>query len=336
MNTRGGDFKLGLFVVIGIVLLLIALFVFGASRFFQRKTVAETYVAGSVEGLKTGAQVTLRGVPVGEVTRINFSWNIYHFSKPRYVVVQFTMANDVALVPPGPRFVKQMQAEIRRGLRARIKSQGLTGVTLLSLEYVQHPAEHPPLPFPWKPHHLYIPSAPGQFTEIMTSVKDIMANLKQLNFQQLSGALQRDLAAGERLLARFNQANVAGVTTNVDALVTEFRGIGRNVDTLVTELRFLSARMQDFIGPAPQPDQAENLRQVIAHADQVLTRLRTTIDRLDAMAANLDTAALNQTLENARRASASLDQVLRQLKEYPSGFIFGHPPPPAKDVERPR
>src|SRR5512135_975263 len=98
---KTNDFKLGLFVLVGIGLLLGAIFIFEGSRLLESKIVGETYVTGNVEGLKSGAQVTLRGVPVGEVTRINFTWNVYRRPEPRYVYVEFTVHSDVSLVLPG-------------------------------------------------------------------------------------------------------------------------------------------------------------------------------------------------------------------------------------------
>ncbi len=72
MDTKGNDFKLGAFVLVGFGLLTAGLFAFGAVSYFQRMTLAETYVAGNVDGLAVGAPVTLRGVNVGKVTRIDF------------------------------------------------------------------------------------------------------------------------------------------------------------------------------------------------------------------------------------------------------------------------
>jgi hypothetical protein len=42
---------------------------------------------------------------------------------------------------------------------------------------------------------------------------------------------------------------------------------------------------------------------------------------------------LNQTLAKARRAIQDMDAVLNELQSYPSGFIFGKPPPPLKEVQ---
>ncbi|HVV73402.1 MAG TPA: MlaD family protein, partial [Verrucomicrobiae bacterium] len=325
MKANWSDFKLGLFVLAGLAILLAALFVFGASRLFEGKTVEETYIAGSAEGLKTGTVVTLHGVPVGEVSRINFSWNVYHAPEPRYVVVEFSVRNSVSLAKAGKGFAERVQEEVNKGLRARIKSQGLAGATILSLEYLNDPQNYPPLPHPWKPRHIYIPSAPGQFSEIMKSLNETMANLKSLNFQELGSTLQRDLTAGEHLLTHIDQANFVGLSTNANGLLTEFGRIGQNVDVLVDELRLLGKRLNAFTGE-PGAGKTPNLQAISTDADELLNRLRATAGRLDSIAANVDTSSLNQTLENARRATADLEQVARQLKQYPSSVLFGKPP----------
>ncbi len=44
---------------------------------------------------------------------------------------------------------------------------------------------------------------------------------------------------------------------------------------------------------------------------------------------------LSVTLGDVRQAAQDLDAVLLQLHQYPSGFLFGQPPPPAKGVQTP-
>jgi paraquat-inducible protein B len=321
MSAHTGNFKLGLFVLGGLLLLLGALFVFGASRFFEGKTVEETYVAGNVDGLKVGAPVTLRGVPVGEVTRINFTWNVYHQREPRYVLVEFTVHNNVSLVPPGKDFARLTETEVQKGLRARVKSQGLAGASMVSLEYV-NPKEYPPLQVPWQPHNIYIPSAPGQFSEIIAALDKTMGRVKEIDFQQLGESVQRDLAAGERFLNHLDQANPAALGTNVTALLTDLRGV--------------SAQLRAFIGNTNQQVQAANLQELSRKADQILREAQGAVGKLDRTLGNLDTTALNQSLENVQRATQDMEEAVRRLKQYPAGALFGTPPPPATSVEPPK
>ena len=236
MDTKGNDFKLGAFVLVGFGLLTAGLFAFGAVSYFQRMTLAETYVAGNVDGLAVGAPVTLRGVNVGKVTRIDFSWNVYQQQEPRYVVIEFDIRNSVSPMASQKDIAERIQAQVEKGLRARVNPQGFTGSSLLSLEYVD-PAEYPPAPFPWTPQHIWIPSAPGQFTELLGSLQKTLHGVAQLDLRTIGGSLEhdlvnadklmdrleRDLGAAEKLMAHLDEVNFSELATNADAMITQLR-----------------------------------------------------------------------------------------------------------------
>src|SRR5208283_5078700 len=116
----------------------------GAWSNFEKGSLYETYVASDVSGLSVGSTVELRGVRVGKVTRIGFSWNEYQESSPDYVVVVFEMNDNISPLRPGKARDEKLQSAVKRGLRARLKAQGVTGVSILSLEYV-NPTENPPM-----------------------------------------------------------------------------------------------------------------------------------------------------------------------------------------------
>jgi phospholipid/cholesterol/gamma-HCH transport system substrate-binding protein len=328
MSSHPNDFKVGLFVVCAALVLLGGLFVFGGSKLFESKTHEETYVQEGVAGLTVGAPVLLRGVPVGEVTRINFSWNIYHQIEPRYVVVDFEVGTKVAMVPPGPGFAERVQKEVDKGLRALVKSQGLAGATVLSLEYVKDPAQYPPLRVPWKPRFIYIPSAPAQLSQIMASLDSIATHLKTVDFQALGAQAQKDLAGVQHVVEHVDEINLPGLSSNLTALVTDLRGVANG--------------LQDFVGNTNQLA-GRGLPQISADAEELLVQLRPaaakleqTLQHVNQLAGNVDESSLNQTLENLRRSSAELEQAIHNFKQYPSGVLFGRPPPPAQSVERPR
>src|SRR5262249_15884421 len=165
MEVKSNDLKLGVFVLLSFGLLCAGLFAFGAVSYFQRTILVETYVSGNVDGLSVGGPVRLRGVKVGKVTKIDFSWNLYSESEPRYVIIEFEVRRSIAPAAFGQDVVERIQSQVQNGLRARVNAQGFTGSSLLSLEYVK-PTEYPPPAFPWRPRHLCIPSAPSQFAEV--------------------------------------------------------------------------------------------------------------------------------------------------------------------------
>ncbi len=91
----------------------------------------------------------------GKSRGIDFSWTEYEPTQPSYIVVDFEMRNDIAPGSPGAARDELLQSAIKQGLRARVKAKGITGTSVLSLEYVD-PAENPPAQVPWTPQlHLY-------------------------------------------------------------------------------------------------------------------------------------------------------------------------------------
>jgi len=320
MSMKSNNFKLGLFVLAGITLLVLALLAFGARGFFEKKEFFETYIDDEVQGLSVGSPVELRGVRVGKVRRIGFTWNEYRETRTNFVLVEFEVRDDVSPLPPGVEREKLMQSEINKGLRARVKAQGVTGNCILSLEYV-NPENYPPLIILWKPRHAYIPSAPSQFNQLLASVEKSLRNLEQIDFAKLSKSLEGGLQSVETVLKGAEQV--------------DFEGLSTNANGLLLELRDTNTKLKGLITTAQGTVKGLNLDKLSASAETLVAELRETVQKLQPGLAALDFNAINDTLANARRAIQTFDEAMRGLKEYPSGFIFGGPPPPAKSVQRP-
>ena len=93
MSLKANYFKLGLFVIGAIVAGAVVLVVIGSGRWFQPKLMIETYFNESVQGLDIGSKLKYRGVVIGEVKSIGFTYNWYQQDRPmeqraRYVMVE--------------------------------------------------------------------------------------------------------------------------------------------------------------------------------------------------------------------------------------------------------
>ena len=285
----------------------------------------ETYVPGDVSGLSVGSAVELRGVHVGKVTRISFSWNEYQAGQPGWVVVTFEMNDDIFPGPPGEGWNDALQAAIDHGLRARLKSQGVTGTCIVSLEYMD-PAENPPIKAPWTPRHAYIPSAPGLLGDLLVSLQAVLHRVERLDLNALDHLAETDLQSAGRCLDRVGKVDLEGLSTNATALLQEIRSS--------------NAKLAGFIADTDDTVKKLQLEKLTRDADALVGQLQDTVSRLepgltniDFNSLNLDLDSLNQTLAKARQAIQSMDDVLDELKQYPSGFIFGKPPPPLKEVQ---
>lgn len=320
MSEKTNNFKLGLFTLVGLGLLVAGILAFGTWSAFEKKTLFETYVPGDVSGLSVGSAVEFRGVRTGKVTHIGFSWNEYQDSPPGCVVVVFEMKDDVFTGPPGNAWNEQLQSAVDRGLRARLKAQGVTGTCIVSLEYLA-PDASPPMTVPWTPRHTYIPSAPGLFGDLLVSMQKALHRFEHLNVTALNQMAETDLKSVGRVLDRVERVDLESLSTNATALLQEIRGSNAKLVTFIDDTDGTVKKLQ--------------LEKLTRDADTLVEQLRDTIGKLQPGLTSIDFDSLNQTLAKARQAIENMDDVLNELKEYPSGFIFGQPPARLKEVQPP-
>lgn len=300
MSERAHEFKIGVFVLAAVGLILAGLIAFAFSRDVEVMYHFETYVEGDVDGLSVGSAVTLRGVNVGQVTSIRFSWIDYPPGRPGCVVIRFAMARSMGPVQLEGDVGGLLHERIEAGLRAVVQGQGITGTSILALKYVD-PKKYPPLQFPWTPRSIYIPSAPSEFSQILAAVNATLSNVEKIDFESIGRTVQ----------GKLDDLDVKALSIDLQQLVGESRTTVRDIRTQLAAL---------------------HLDEVGRNANQLLVGLQATNDRLERTAGRLsyvDFRNLNDTLAGTAEATRELNDVLEVLKRYPPGFLFGDPPPPA-------
>jgi ABC-type transporter Mla subunit MlaD len=328
MSAKTNNFKLGLFTLVGLGLLITGIIAFGTWSSFEKKSLFETYVPADVSGLSIGSAVELHGVKVGKVTHIGFSWNEYKDTQPGCVVVAFEMKDEALVAPLGSGWREQLQAAEDRGLRARIKSQGVTGTCIVSLEYLEAD-EYMPMKFSWTPKHTYIPSAPGMFGELLVSLHKALRRFDRLDVSALSKMAETDLKSVGRMLDKVEKVDLDSLSTNANALLKEVRTSNAKVQNLLdhTDGKVKELDLKKL---------TQDANDLVTHADVLITQLQDTASKLEPGLTSIDFDSLNQTLSQARQAIQNMNDVLDELKKYPSGFIFGKPPPPLKELQPPK
>ncbi|VVM07171.1 hypothetical protein MAMC_01473 [Methylacidimicrobium cyclopophantes] len=244
MSRKTKDIKIGLFVLAAAGLLVAGLLAFGLRDLFQKHYYFETYVPGDVAGLSVGSTVLVHGVPVGKVTRVSFTWTEYPQYRSHAVLV---VAEINPGTFPGSNWEEQkryLQTQIHNGLRARIQGQGITGTSMLALEHVD-PKRFPPLSVPWQPRNFYIPSAPGQFKDIVQQVEIVLEKLAAIDFPGL-GASANSLL-GE-LRHTNNQIKILLDETTTTLASGNLPALFETTDRTLAQLRETSANLNELIG----------------------------------------------------------------------------------------
>ena len=354
MSAQANFFKIGLFVIGATICLVFLLVMLGAGKLFQSKIIMETYFNESVQGLELGSKVKYRGVIVGEVKSIGFTYTRYQLDLPmadrlRYVMVEATILPRLLggrtgtgdLTVPGA-----VKAEIEKGLRVRLAPQGITGTSYLEIDYVD-PKTNPVLEIPWEPVNLYIPSARSTVTQFVAAASDIVEHLRNIDLDATIANLNKLLVNTNKRIEAIDTEQIsqrssrvlAKLETKLDQLPME--KLGADGAALLAELRQSNQRIAVILdNPAFKtlPGNADatvlqakkliedpNLASAIAHMQRTLARLDRIIGGGES--------DLSATLENMRQISENLRDLTENAKRYPSGVLLGGPPPPAKGAQ---
>jgi ABC-type transporter Mla subunit MlaD len=352
MSLKANYFKLGLFVIGAVVSAVVLLIVIGSGRAFQQKITIETYFNESVQGLDIGSKVKYRGVVIGEVTRISFTYVKYQQDKPmserlRYVLVEAQLQPKLL----GGRVAREitgaesMPAEVERGLRVRSAPQGITGTNYLEIDYVDPPPAL--VPIDWTPENAYIPSAPSTVTALVNSASEIMERLHKLDVEGTVGNLNTLMVTTNEKIAAIDTKSLSEradrVLAKVEHTLDNFAAKKLSDETLalLADLRGTNAELKKTLAnPALQklPDETAaaiarvraiiddpNLPKTIAHLSQTLGRL----DRI----LGAGESDLTVTVENLRQITDNLRDLSEDTKRYPANVIFGRPPSPPERVK---
>src|SRR5215471_669250 len=349
MSARANFFKIGLFVIGATVALVILLVLLGAGKLFQSKIVIETYFNESVQGLDVGSKVKYRGVIVGEVKSIGFTYTRYQLDKPmadrlRYVMVEATILPRLLGGRAGDiTSAETAKAEVERGLRVRLAPQGITGTSYLEIDYVD-PKTNPPLPIDWTPDNLYIPSAPATISQFVAAASEIVDRLRKLDLEGTLANLNRLLVTTNNRVEAVDAAKISKSTervlgkleTKLDQLPMD--KIGRDSAALLAELRVSNQRLGAILDdpawkklPSDADAAAVQLRKLLDDPNfkSALAHLQATLARLDRVTGGSE-PDLRRTIENLRQITDNLRELTENAKQYPSQLILGAPPAPVK------
>jgi ABC-type transporter Mla subunit MlaD len=350
MSAKANYFKIGLFTVGATIALVFLLVLLGAGKLFQSKIVMETYFNESVQGLDVGSKVKYRGVIVGEVKSIGFTYTRYEQDKPmserlRYVMVEATILPRLigSRTAGGITSTGIVKEEVDAGLRVRLAPQGITGTNYLEIDYVD-PRQNPILQIDWTPDNLYIPSARSTVTQFLAGASDIVERLRKLDLEGTLVNLNKLLVTTNSKVEQIEAGKISKSTervlgkveTKLDQLPMD--KIGNDAAALLAELRVSNQRLGAILDdpawkklPGDADAAAVQLRKLLEDPNfkSALAHLQATLARLDRVTGGSE-PDLRRTLDNLRQITDNLRELTENAKQYPSQLILGAPPAPVK------
>jgi phospholipid/cholesterol/gamma-HCH transport system substrate-binding protein len=318
-------FSVGLFVIIGLTMVIVVVLWLGMSQYFREARHYVVFFDESVQGLSKDSAVKYRGVGIGRVENISVA--------PDGHLIQLVLNLDEPL-------------KDREKMVAQIKAVGITGIMFVELERKREGEVilSPHLDF--EPKYPVIDTKPSEIKQLLTDIYDIVNTLKRIDFKAISDRIIGTLDAARQTLA---DAQIKKLSTDTRQLIERLQGAFDPEEWR----RFQSNLNETGIRAG----------QVMAGADQALARVDATVERQDQhltdimmdLKATVNQATLmlhngnilveetrdrifaidremQQTLRQLESTGSNVNRLIQQLDTQPSLLIFSEPPAP-KPIE---
>lgn len=236
--------KVGLFTFVGVVMFCVSVILLGGDKFFLKKRYELLVQLPQVQGLGRGSVVSLTGVPVGNITDIDF------IEKSHDVRVHLSIDQSV-------------QSKITEGSKVSVKTQGALGDKYVYIE--PGPIEAAPLKAgamietDKSPDFLDIIASKGaEIGEVVEVIKEVRTMFANINHDGNSQKLVANLVQTTTTLNQFlTEARDTFRLMKSDAIVP-LSSVMKKVDkgqgtlgALVNDPAFYN-RMMGFVGESPR------------------------------------------------------------------------------------
>ncbi len=304
MSAKPNFFKIGIFILGGIAVLVAALLVFGGGQIFRQRVFMETFIERTAQGVDIGSPVKFRGVLIGKVSEITFAFKAYPMSEAQgwanYVIIVMEIDREVFPGMFDENLSPLLDRNIAQGLRVRIEPQGITGLNYLDIDYVD-PKRFPALWPQWKPRYYFIPSAPGEITSALESMNNIMHEVEQLNIAGISKNLLELL---ENLNQSVKEAEIEKVSADLQKLIVQF-------NTTLTEANI--------------PELSADMRRFLSEVESSNAELRKILKNVEP-STRLDPGQVRAIINNLAETTKNIEQLSSEVKRRPSLLLWGTPP----------
>ncbi len=188
MEGRAAPLRVGLLILFGIALLLgLVWFLRGGQVNGVRRSSPTS--RNPCRGCRSALRWSTRGVTVGRVTQVGVVSAAHGTAQqgvvdPLYRQVYVNYVVDTTRIGHFP----DVDVAVKLGLRARLNSQFITGLSYIDLDFVD-PVRYPVPALPWEPEAEFVPSIPSAFAEVRNAGQQLLAKMDKVDVTALAGSL---------------------------------------------------------------------------------------------------------------------------------------------------
>lgn len=316
------SFIVGLFVITGTIALAVVVVWLGANRFLKENKLYATYFDGSIGGLETGSPVKYQGVPVGTVSKVSVA--------PDGRLIEVIMAIGQEMI-------------ITDSMRATAEFSGIAGGKFIQLFYPTNQEMagiYPKLSF--KPDYPVIRSSPSGFEEIEIAAKEVINNLRLIQFGEISGEMINFLNQSSKFMVSANKLvsdeKIQSSLENLLAASEHIKNIaGRadssifiaNLENSAESILRTSKSLEKFSELLNKQVEGLNLpEKAVAIQSKYDTLMSNTQFMLNSLAFRTENILFNfnELVSSMKLTNKQISKSLREISDNPSQVFLSEPP----------
>lgn len=290
MSNVANKYKLGVFVLLTFILIVIIAILLGSLSLFEKKIKCMTVVNSSVQGLSKGAKVKFNGVSIGQVDSIQIS--------PRgdYIYIYMDLSSE-AIAPSHETgtdetatFADFLRSEVTNGLCCQLRYEGITGTLYQEIKYFPEETYKVPAPDLPKGHPLFIPSTPPiLLTDLMSKVNSSLEKISKIDeiFIRVVATVDtiNKYLEGPQVSTFIKETekisiNLAQMSEKFNAIITKEKltHIIDDIESASAQVKELSSNLNIQIKQAKIAETAQKTRQLIDSAKVDFNKISGSID----------------------------------------------------------
>jgi paraquat-inducible protein B len=313
----------GAFVLGAVALLLAAVVLLSSGAWLQKKRYFVVFFPGSVKGLETGADVTFRGVKIGQVKDVTAFYAGGASPIQIEVVLEFRRnvieLTDSLIKAWGSMSDEEFGQEmIKRGIRGSMESASLlTGQRYIDFDFApQKPARFLGV------HRKYpeLPTTPTAMEKIGEKVSQFLDKAADLPLDQMLDDFRKALQSLREVLESPDiDGALRGARKSMEALepaLAEARVAVKDADDLVKRLG------------GQVDDTGKEVRVTAADARKTLERAETAMNQLAKTLRGTDQTQLQatRTLSELSETLVTIRSLVEYIQTHPEAIVIGKPP----------
>lgn len=335
MSQKASPALIGLFTLVGLLLVGAGLVLFGAGKLFTRHHEVLMHFDKSANGLLVGSDVRFGGVRIGRVKSISVIVDRVENRKIIPVVVELA-EKDLRLISAndggGIDFssFEGVAKAVSEGLRAGMKQQSLvTGQLYIEFDIVPGT---PGFTYQGKtePEHPVIPTIGTEMDELIAGISDGIEKFNTLDLDSIIRELRDVLHSANQRINEldFNEINenLVGITNDIRRITSDEKLVAAvdNLNSALEQIGEFADKANTGIDPL-----MEDLRAMIERADASLQGLNEAAAEISQLSNPRSPVLLRlqAVLQETERASRSLMELSNDLKRDPKALISGRAVP---------